>query len=134
MKKRSCGFLLEYEGKYLLVKSSGGNIWGIPKGVKEEGETDIETAIRELKEETGMDLASVKEDCGLKPFMEYSSKRKQFVVFRVVILDSEFRKTLNCSTFLDNGKPEVDAFAWVDKQSAINLTKRNHTQQIFEEV
>ena len=39
--------------KYLLVKQSQGH-WGFPKGHIESGEKFINTAIRELKEETGI--------------------------------------------------------------------------------
>jgi len=41
----------------LLVKQSGSIVgWGIPKGHMEPGETHIKTAIREVKEETGIDI------------------------------------------------------------------------------
>lgn len=39
--------------KYLLIKHSKGH-WAFPKGHMEEGETDIDTALRELEEETGL--------------------------------------------------------------------------------
>jgi 8-oxo-dGTP pyrophosphatase MutT (NUDIX family) len=39
--------------KYLLVKQHQGH-WGFPKGHIEKGEKFIDTAIRELKEETGI--------------------------------------------------------------------------------
>lgn len=41
----------------LLVQQSGSiSGWGIPKGHMEPGETYIKTAIREVKEETGIDI------------------------------------------------------------------------------
>jgi len=41
----------------LLVKQSGSIVgWGIPKGHMEPGETYIKTAIREVKEETGVTI------------------------------------------------------------------------------
>jgi 8-oxo-dGTP pyrophosphatase MutT (NUDIX family) len=39
--------------KYLLVKQHQGH-WGFPKGHIEKGERFIDTAVRELKEETGI--------------------------------------------------------------------------------
>ena len=42
-------------GKILLVQSRG-KLWGPPKGTIEHGETEIECAIREVKEETGLDI------------------------------------------------------------------------------
>lgn len=41
--------------KVLLVQSRG-HLWGPPKGTKELWETDIECAVREVKEETGIDV------------------------------------------------------------------------------
>ena len=44
--------------KYLLVKQHQGH-WGFPKGHIEKGEKKIDTAIRELKEETGIKNVSL---------------------------------------------------------------------------
>ena len=40
---------------YLLIKDFHGN-YGFPKGHLEDDETEIEAAIREIKEETGIDI------------------------------------------------------------------------------
>jgi 8-oxo-dGTP pyrophosphatase MutT (NUDIX family) len=52
----SCGVLLESpEGKVFLVRPYGmRDVWQIPKGHKNENETDEETARREFFEETGI--------------------------------------------------------------------------------
>jgi len=39
--------------KYLLLHH-GGEYWNFPKGRQEAGETDVQTALRELEEETGI--------------------------------------------------------------------------------
>ena len=53
----SVGIILYYNfprsRKYLLVKQHQGH-WGSPKGHIEKGERFIDTAVRELKEETGI--------------------------------------------------------------------------------
>lgn len=55
---RSCGFLvlkrntLGTPSKFLLLKHA--NRFDLPKGHQEEGETDFDTAYRELWEETGI--------------------------------------------------------------------------------
>ena len=39
---------------YLLIKDFNGN-WGFPKGHLENGETNVDAALREIKEEVGID-------------------------------------------------------------------------------
>lgn len=39
-----------------LIQHVNGNHWGFPKGRREKGESPKETAIRELKEETGQEI------------------------------------------------------------------------------
>lgn len=57
--QKSCGiipFIQEDNTiQYLLIKHNEGH-WAFPKGHQEEGETDIETAVRELGEETGLTI------------------------------------------------------------------------------
>lgn len=49
----SGGILVNKGGKIALVHQSGGS-WGFPKGALEEGEKPLDTAIREVGEETGI--------------------------------------------------------------------------------
>ena len=46
------------ENFYLIIKSHNGDV-GFPKGHMEPGENELQTAIRELKEETGMDVDTI---------------------------------------------------------------------------
>ena len=55
--EKSCGVVLfrEEKGEYLfLILHYPGGHWDLPKGHVEEGETEHETANRELLEETGI--------------------------------------------------------------------------------
>ena len=58
--EKSCGALIyrRQQGtlEFLLLKSRFGGHWSFPKGHVEEGETEVETAQREIKEETGIDV------------------------------------------------------------------------------
>jgi len=47
------------DGRFEVALISRGRIWGLPKGLIEEGETVEETALREVKEETGLDGETV---------------------------------------------------------------------------
>jgi len=55
--EKSCGAVIfnETEDKILIIQQAEGH-WGFPKGHVEDGETEVETAIREIKEETNLDV------------------------------------------------------------------------------
>ncbi|MFZ7828655.1 NUDIX domain-containing protein, partial [Staphylococcus saprophyticus] len=48
--------ILNEENQVLLQKRSDVGLWGIPSGHIEIGETVSEAAIREIKEETNLDI------------------------------------------------------------------------------
>ena len=56
--EKSAGALVFYRAgakiEYLLIKSSGADYWGLPKGLIEKNEKLVQTALREVKEETGL--------------------------------------------------------------------------------
>jgi len=47
------------EDNVLLIKMHNAYVNSLPKGKREQGETIIQTAVREVKEETGLDLTGV---------------------------------------------------------------------------
>lgn len=55
-KEKSCGCIIIKDNKVLLVYEKNRNFWGFPKGHVEAGENEIETALREVKEEVGLDV------------------------------------------------------------------------------
>ena len=58
--EKSCGIVLFYSDEFLIIQHSTESNelkghWDFPKGHVEENETELETASRELKEETGIE-------------------------------------------------------------------------------
>lgn len=58
---KSCGGILLYETsdgpRVLLIRSRQNAYWGFPKGHMEEGESEQDTAYREILEETGLSVS-----------------------------------------------------------------------------
>jgi len=82
---KSCGVLpyriSEGRREYLIVFEQFSQCWSLPKGHMEAGETEVDTALRELFEETGL---TAELDAGRSAVMEYPispNARKQVVFF-----------------------------------------------------
>ena len=74
--EKSCGALVfrRFHGntELLLLKHANGGHWSFPKGHVEPGETEEETALREIKEETGIDVII---DPSFREVISYSPKK-----------------------------------------------------------
>ncbi len=55
MREKCCGSVVFDNNKVLLIQQTEG-FWAFPKGHMDEGETEIQTALREVKEETNLDI------------------------------------------------------------------------------
>lgn len=85
MHEKSCGALIYRmnHGQYelLLIRHRCGGHWSFPKGHVENNETETETALREIREETGL-CVTLRE--GFRQCVEYFPKphvKKQVVYF-----------------------------------------------------
>jgi 8-oxo-dGTP pyrophosphatase MutT (NUDIX family) len=110
----SCGvLLLNARGEILMCHATGGPRWDIPKGIADAGETEREAAVRELAEETGLQLLGEDlRDLGRHKYL----RGKDLHLFSTLIERIDTTLCVCTSYFVDtHGKqrPEVDAFAWV---------------------
>lgn len=70
-KEKSCGaIIVNNENKILVIKHKQGH-WAFPKGHTEDNETELETALREVKEETNLDITI---DKSIREVITYSPK------------------------------------------------------------
>lgn len=114
MPVRSAGVVLFREGKkreYLLLEHSYG--WDFSKGIMDKGENSKETALRELKEETGISKAKI-----LPGFKEtvsymYTWKGKRLLKFVVFYLAKTRQKKVKLSF-------EHKGFVWLPFEKAVS--------------
>ncbi len=104
--RKSCGVLpyriLNGQQEFLLVFETCSQCWSLPKGHIEAGESDVETALRELKEETGL---TAKLDTSRSAAIEYpiSKVARKKVVFYLGEVQGNLR--------IRDG--EIDAYKWI---------------------
>jgi len=94
------------------------DIWGIPKGRPEEDEIIKFTGVREVYEETGIDLLPHYGMLKYVGAMDYVHKQKTLVAFTVSLPYYIPIEDLRCSsTFISRTSkkdiPEVDKYQWV---------------------
>ena len=111
-KEKSCGALVyrikNGELELLLLKHRFGGHWSFPKGHVEEGETELETALREVHEETGL---TIQLEDGFRQSVEYYPRpniRKQVVYFLGYADDDRTRRQ----------EEEISEIRWVPLKSA----------------
>lgn len=136
----TCGLVVKSCDLYLICHPTGAprnSGWDIPKGVMEEGESELEAAYRETKEETGLHLLDIEGDLSLLGRFKYYGRSKELVAF---LLESEqdlIEEKLQCLSYIQDGifkgRPEHDDFAWVSLQDAILMTHKT-VSKVFKKV
>lgn len=104
----------------LLCHATNKSFWDLPKGEGNPGESPLEAALRETKEETGLTLdADRLVDLGESNLA--SDKKVHFFAIRMTQAEVSIEKCVCLSTFeLEGGLyPEVDAYSW----ASINETQ-----------
>lgn len=87
MKEKSCGAIIfkvqkDSSTKYLLLHYEAGH-WDFPKGHQEKNETEKQTALREINEETG--IKKIKFIAGFKENINYFYKKGENIVYKDVV-------------------------------------------------
>lgn len=126
-KEKSCGTITfkEINNKryYLLVHHNKGH-WGFPKGHIESNEKEEETAIRETKEETNIDVIIIP---GFREKITYSPKEN-------VIKDVVFFLANPKTDILSNQEEEVSEVKWIEEAEVMNLITYQGEKEIFNKV
>jgi len=123
--EKSCGAVVfrEFDNKtqILLIRHLNGGHWAFPKGHVENGETEEETALREILEETGL---TVQLDSGYRKVVTYSPRRDvvKDVVYFVAIADQS-------EAVAQEG--EISRVKWVDMADAVTHVSYDNDKQVL---
>ncbi len=122
--EKSCGAIVyrKYHGntEILLIKHINSGHWSFPKGHVESGETEIETAIREIKEETDIDVII---DPTFRETVSYSPRKdtiKVVVYFLAKAKNVDFHRQ----------EDEIAEIRWVDISYATNILSYENDRNI----
>lgn len=110
--------------------------WSIPKGMREDGESDYQAAIREMYEETSLKIQS---DINILeihkfPTSRYKSGKKSLESF-LIITDFDLKTfKFECLSFVqgDLSFPEIDKFKIgnIKDLDMLHITQKKHINEI----
>lgn len=125
--ERSAGFIVMRETRqgplFLLLQAYHG-FWGFPKGGVEQGERFIDTAVRELKEETGIDRFFV--ISGFRTQYSYAHKERKEMARETVVL--YIAKT---DTAIVKLSREHTAFRWLPYDAMVKTISFDNARRPF---
>ncbi len=134
LKEKSAGIIVfrrhQEQGIQYLVMYHHGEYWNFPKGHVEEGESEIEAALRELKEETGITeiklIEGFREQTQFMFKEKYGSKageliRKDFVLYLAEVAPETNPKISS----------EHNGFAWLTLPIASKYLKFKNLKNIL---
>lgn len=96
--------------EFILVKVANGN-WGFPKGHIEEGENSYQAAIREVKEETNLDIEIIDKD-KFKKEISYVVGKGNLKYLKLYLA-----KTITNEVKIDD--KEISEYRWCDYKEAL---------------
>lgn len=112
--------------EYLLLQSmNAGHFWGFPKGHVEAGESLVETAHREIQEETQLDL-TINDQFQVKTEYDLpNGNHKEMTLFT-----AELKQAAN----LNLQAIEIQNAGWFDYQTARERLTYDNLKQLLDEV
>jgi 8-oxo-dGTP pyrophosphatase MutT (NUDIX family) len=114
-KKAGIIFINERESKKILFVQNYGSKWSFPKGSVEVGETFVDAAIREAKEETGIEIDK-------KKIHEVLTLRnKQFFIYR---------EHVNYNTARIFDRAEITGIGWLCRECLNKIQTSKTTSDI----
>ena len=124
IKEKSCGCVIIKQNKVLLVYEKNRNFWGFPKGHVEEGENEIQTALREVKEEVGIDVE----------INENKRYAINYVINNEIDKTSVFYIATPKTENIVLQESEIEDSKWCDFDEALNTLTFDNTKEVLKKV
>ena len=122
--EKSCGAIVyrKFHGniELLLIKNRNGGHWSFPKGHVEEGETEEQTAVREIMEETGIEVML---DTSFRRVITYSPKKettKDVIYFLAKAVTYDYTPQ----------EEEIAQIKWVEINHAASILSYDNDRQL----
>lgn len=122
-KEKSCGTIIIENNKVLLIQQTD-NAWGFPKGHVENNEKEQETAIRETKEETNLDVEIISNKKYITNYKINNEIDKEVIFFLAKKTSDKIKKQ----------DEEIKNIKWVDLNQAFDIITYENTKDIYKEV
>lgn len=123
-KEKSCGCIIIKNKKVLLVYEKNRNFWGFPKGHMEEGENEIQTALREVKEEVGLEVEIDEEKRYTLNYIIRDEIDKTTVLYIATPKSEEIIMQ----------ESEIENIKWCDFDEALNTLTFENWKEMFKKV
>ena len=126
--EKSCGAVvftrINGEIKYLIIRNLMG-IYGFPKGHVEKGESEVQTALREVREEVGLTVDLIE---GFRCEDEHLIPRRKNVMKHIVYFLGEY-----CNQDFTYQREELSDALLLDYESAMKLFQFESSRRILTE-
>jgi bis(5'-nucleosidyl)-tetraphosphatase len=128
--KSAGGVVLNKKGQALVVNQYGSS-WSFPRGHIEEGESALEAAIREIKEESGVTGLELIKELGAykrhKMRLDGSDDKTEMKIITMFLFKTKQEKL--CPS--DPRNPEA---RWVDKEKVASILTHRKDKEFFKSI
>lgn len=118
--EKSCGCIVIDGRNVLLVKQTKGH-WSFPKGHMEEGESEIQTAVREVREETNVDAIPDETKRYVEEYLMDNGNMKQVIYF----------VSKQASSNIKAQESEIAEIAWLPFEKALETITYDNTRELL---
>ena len=121
----SCGAVVfrkeNTQKKYLLIRNKRSAHWGFPKGHVEPGETNEETAIREVLEETGLNIKILPDFSQKSEYTIQGKIEKSVVIFLGETVETAYEMQ----------REEIEECGWFTYDEALRVLNYDNDKRIL---